>query len=45
MNTDNGDVILTHNPSDMLEQARTYVQRVQQANAQEAEMTPAALRA
>ena len=27
----------------MLEQARTYVQRVQQTNAREAEMTPAAL--
>ena len=41
MNT-NGDVIISQNPTDMLEQARNYVQWVQQANAQEAEVTPAA---
>ncbi len=31
------------NPTDMLEQACNYLQRVQQANAREEEMTPAAL--
>ncbi len=42
MNT-NGDVIISQNLTDMLEQARNYVQRAQQANAQEENMTPAAL--
>ena len=37
MNT-NGDVIISQNPTDMLEQARTYVQWVQQANVREDEM-------
>ncbi len=43
MSTDNGDVIISQNPTDILEQARTYMQRVQQANAREEEMTPAVL--
>ncbi len=43
MSTENGDVILSQNPTDMLEQACNYLQRVQQANAREEEMTPAAL--
>ncbi len=43
MSTENGDVILSQNPTDVLEQARNDVQRVQQANAREEEMTPAAL--
>ena len=43
MSTENGDVILTHNPTDMLEQARNYVQRVQQANAREEEITTAVI--
>jgi len=29
MSTENGDVIITQNPTDMLEQARNYLQRVQ----------------
>ncbi len=43
MSTENGDVILSQNPPDMPEQARTYVQRVQQANACEEEISTAAL--
>ena len=39
----NGDVIISQNPTDMLEQARNYVQRGQQANARQEEMTPAAI--
>ncbi len=42
MSTENGDVILSQNPTDNLEQARTYVQRAQQANAREEEITTAA---
>ena len=42
MNT-NGDVIISQNPTDMLEQARNYVQRVQQTNAREEEITTAAI--
>ena len=38
MRTENGDVIISQDPTDMLEQARTYVQWVQQANAPEEEM-------
>ena len=43
MSTENGDVILSQNLTDMLEQARIYVQRVQQSNAREEEITTAAL--
>ena len=43
MSTESGDVIISQNPTDMLEQARTYVQRVQQAKAREEEMTTAAI--